>query len=77
MASKQKQTIDFGELPREGYVYSLYRGHIIRLGIVVLALMAVLAYFGASMYLAIYGCASALFGSRGALKQHSKKDQDK
>ena len=42
-----------------------------------IAVLAVLAWFGASLYLAIYGCASALFGSRGALKQYSKKNQDK
>ena len=39
----------------------------------VLAVLAVLAWFGASLYLALYGCASALFGSRGALKQLSQK----
>lgn len=53
MASKQKQTIDFGELPREGYVYSLYRGHIIRLGVVVLALMAVLAWAWSGSWTAV------------------------
>ena len=42
----------------------------------VIAVLAVLAWFGASLYLAIYGCASALFGSRGALKQHSQKNQN-
>lgn len=41
-----------------------------------IAVLAVLAWFGASLYLAIYGCASALFGSRGALKQHSQKNQN-
>ena len=43
---------------------------------VMIAVLAVLAWFGASLYLAIYGCASALFGSRGALKQHSQKNQN-
>ena len=42
----------------------------------VVAVLAVLAYFGASLYLAIYGCASALFGSRGALKQRTQKNQN-
>ena len=42
----------------------------------VIAVLAVLAWFGASLYLAIYGCASALFGSRGAMKQHSQKNQN-
>lgn len=40
------------------------------------AVLAVLACFGASLYLAIYGCASALFGSRGAIKQLSQKNQN-
>lgn len=41
------------------------------------AVIAVLAYCGASLYLAIYGCASAIFGSRGALKQRPHKDSNK
>lgn len=40
------------------------------------AVLAVLAWFGASLYLALYGCASALFGSRGAIKQLSQKNQN-
>lgn len=43
----------------------------------VVALLAVLAWFGASLYLALYGCASALFGSRGALKLLSQRNQNK
>lgn len=44
MAKKEKQQITFGTLPRDGYVYSLYRGHILRLGIVVAALTAILIW---------------------------------
>ena len=41
---KSKQIIDIGDLPRSGYVYSLYRGHILRLGIVVAGLVAILIW---------------------------------
>ena len=44
MAKKNKLIIDFGDLPRSGYVYSLYRGHILRLGIVVAGLVAILIW---------------------------------
>ena len=39
-----KKKIDFGTLPREGYVYSLYRGHMIRLAFAVAALAAILIW---------------------------------
>ena len=44
MAKKTKLKINFGTLPREGYVYGLYRGHIIRLGVVVAVMIAILAW---------------------------------
>lgn len=42
--AKKQQKINFGVLPRDGFVYSLYRGHIIRLGLVTAAMIAVLCW---------------------------------
>jgi len=39
-----KLIIDIGDLPRSGYVYSLYRSHILKLGIVVAGLVAILIW---------------------------------
>ncbi len=44
MEKKERQRIECGELPRKGYVYSLYRGHILRLGIVAAILTAILIW---------------------------------
>lgn len=38
------------------------------------AVIGVLAYFGASQFVALYGCASAIFGSRGALSQRQRRE---
>lgn len=45
--------------------------------IAVLMVMAAIAAFGASLYLAIYGCASALMGSRGAMRQYAEERKNK
>lgn len=41
---KTKTPVVFGDLPRDGFVYSLYRGHVMRLGIVVAGLVAILIW---------------------------------
>lgn len=57
---------------RRTYAAKLSRGS--QTGIAVF--IALLSMFGANTYSAIYGCASAVFGSKGALRQYAKQQKD-
>ncbi len=54
--SRRPAPPEFGDLPREGYVYGLYRGHIIRLGLVILALLAILFWAWSGARVSVRSC---------------------